>query len=310
MSSFLDEWRNNNAHRQFPLDDTVSGDSTSPTGFRIPQSLMVDLRMDVPHDADPGEFFISRILVAGASVVVSISYPGVGVVGSFTLAPGGFGGEVQMGGSSVSDPAWRGLSGVMASGFLDEALKFPGNWVFTEETARINPACIHNGPAGVRSLIVDGQALYGAVVLKAGDNISITRSWDAVNSRHVLTIAATRDTGGLTLQNDRDILDALAARYGHPVTAINGIPADSNGLFRLEGADCVGVESGINSVTITNPCATPCCDQEEYIGALYEALNDLNARYARLIEFEDALTESVNMMQNKLGVLHMGLQRD
>jgi len=312
MPSFMDEWRNANAHRQFPLDDGASGESASPAGFRVPQSLMVDLRLDVPHDADPGEFAVTRIVVAGASATVYVSYMESTpfVIGSFTLVPGIFGNEVQMDGAATDDQSWRGLSGVMASGFLDEALKFPGDWTFTPGSANINPACVRNGPAGVRALVVDDEALYGSVVLRAGDNIDIARTWDAVNGRHVLTFSAASPAGSLVINNDQDLLDALVARFGEPVRTINGIPPDEDGEFKILGADCVDVSPGAGSVTISNPCATPCCDQEEYLGALYEALNDLNARYARLLQFEEALTESVNMMQNKIGTLHMGLQRN
>lgn len=310
MGSFLAEWRNTNAHRQFPLDDSSSGKDASGN-FIIPPALLVDLRVDAPHDSDPGEFAVTKVLVSGVNIRVEISYllPTPFVIGTFTLSPGAFAKESSMAGESTEDPIWRGLAGTIAQGYLDEALKSPGDWDIPVENGRINPACVRIGPSGVRALVVDGVPLYGTVVLRAGANVSIDRSVDE-DGNDILNISSASPETGLVIRNDQELLDALIDRFGEPIRTINNIPPNEYGNFDIFGADCVSVDPGSGAITIKNPCGDPCCDKEEYLGALYEALNDLNARYSRLVQFEDAMTDSVNMMQNKLGVLHMGLQRD
>ena len=62
-------------------------------------------------------------------------------------------------------------------------------------------------------------------------------------------------------------------------------------------------------LSISNPCSKPCCDKS-YLDGAYNALAELNARYARIIDFYTEVRTNINAMQNKLAMLQLNTNID
>ena len=73
-----------------------------------------------------------------------------------------------------------------------------------------------------------------------------------------------------------------------PITRINGIRGTNDGDFTILGSDCVGVESLINGIRITDPCSQPCCSCRE-LEVINEDLRLLNSNALTLQNFVNNL---------------------
>jgi hypothetical protein len=316
MWTLLPEFLNDNMHRSFPLDDTATGVDTTAS-FQMPQSLMVDMILNVPYSADVTKFFVSNVVFRRYSLDISVGYDKGGAtitVGTFANIP-----VDQLANTLyyisalnqplVADSEFEQLNGAVIIGRTEEAVKYPGSWTFLPATGKIISTCINRGLVGVRQIKVGDEVFTGKVALKEGNNVTLTSTFDPVNNETVIQIAATNNlNSAISIASDADIIAALVANYGRPVTTINNIKPDVSGNFKVQGLDCTTIATAAGLVTINNPCAKPCCDTTYLTGA-YEGLADLNSRYGRILEFYNNLSSVLNDMQNQLAILQLNAQQ-
>lgn len=317
----LNTWYGENAVRRFPLTGTGIDNSGRP----LPDALLVGMELMVPSTMtdstgalevlrDYYDPFISKVIISAYEVVVTVS-AGTGESGaspeevaSATVAVANIGEGATSQGFALSelttvDVGLRGVGGRLYFGPLTGFINQPGIYEFSgPEQSAIALDCIHSYPECVRSINVDNTRITGDIVLTEGDNISLTYD------NGELTIAY--DPEEVTGIADRSaLIAAITNRYGAPITSINSQPPDNDHNFVIGSLDnsCVVIDRADHGITISNPCATPCCDKTVLEG-LMTSLQALNARYVRLHDYLSGVSANLNTLQNELSILKMSMK--
>ena len=319
MPNTLQEFLNENMHRNYPIMD--SGDARDVTGqYNLPTELIADINLIVPDGViSTGTFFISSVVIRRYTIDVEMSYkPDTAssvVIGWFHNMDTSS--EAFLDYTFVSIPQadplyteFEDVVGTMVAGVGLAAITFPGTWSFDENNTPIVPTAISEQLTKFRSLQVGNDIFTGNIILKEGDNVTISPSYDALTNTTTITISAQEiTTTGVSINSDEDILAALTSIYGQPIVRINEIPPQNTGDFYLAGSDCIVVGPESSGIRITNPCGQPCCDKETYLSAVYDSINQLNSRHVRLEDFlrgtvdnTDVLISRLKDMENSIGL--------
>lgn len=315
MAITLKEFLNDNQHRNYPLKDNASARDTTNT-INLPQTLMADMVLNVPQDANMDEFYVSNVVIRSLSVDITISYYNggdildIGVFSEISADADPFA-VYELAAfpqAAAVNKAYESVTGTLVVGLIEEALAYPGAWSFTLETAELTTSAIHGGLAGIRQITVNDETFSGNIVLREGPNVTLDSEYDAVNDKYIITVTAA-ETAGSGLRNDTDVYNALVEQFGPPITKINGINPDNLGNFILSGLDCTDIQGISGGLTINNPCSQPCCDKS-YLDGIYDALAELNSRYSRIIDFYTNVSTNINSMQNKLAMLQLNTNID
>jgi len=321
MSTVYQEFCDLNLTRVYPLTDESGGLDTLNV-FRIPTSLITDIFLCVPNlpQIDCRKFYIENILIRRYYIDITIGYkdPSVprplgtfknistqaAVQTAYDFTPS----QYQSG--DIWTPLYH-MTGQIVIGDAADAVKYLGSWTFNQIDAEhysyIVPSRISRGLLNVQYISINGRLFTGNVVLREGNNVKMlvgTRTNHGLQET-VITFSASLNAGDpLLLTNDAQVLQALIDRFGVPIQTINGLLPDSERNFSVLGADCTTVNpSGAHGVVVSNPCATPCCDEDQNIKNILDSIANLNLRYAQLKAFFDASAAALNGLQNKMLVL-------
>ena len=301
----LNEWADENSHRQFPLADAASGkDQTG--NYTIPTAFMVDMILAIPIAYDTTKLYVKSLIVRRLFIDIEIGYDD--------------GSELTVGWSkNIPQDASRNsvypispvvqsvekdfemLSGAVVIGDASEIVEEPGTFSFYPIDAYVHPGIVTVGLACVQSIQVGAAVLTGNLILKEGENIRL--EVDGVNNAIIVSASLNADNGTI-IGSDEDLIDEIIDRYGPPITTINGQPPDGGGNFQVVGADCTQIVQGYSNITIQNPCAEPCCDKS-LLTDVYGVLSQLNIRYAVLESYYQNMSLTVNQMQGRI----VGLER-
>lgn len=319
MPNNLQEFLNENLHRNYPVKDSCSAQDTTGS-FNIPTELIADIRLVIPQGfISSGVFFISEILIGRYSASVEISYaPSAGLpaaVGWFHNLDTGADSFASYQFVTVpqTDSNFTGLedtTGTLVAGSLSSSRAFPGAWKFVSGNTELVPTCVEEQLTKFRALKVDDSIYTGDIVLEEGENITIDTAYDPASDTTVITISSSEiESSEITINNDAQLLAALTAIYGPPIVRINEIPPQQDGNFDLLGADCVVLTGTQSGAQISNPCGEPCCDKETYLSPVYDSINQLNARHARLEDFMKSSVDNLDIligrlkdMENSIGI--------
>jgi len=299
----LNEWCDENSHRQFPLADSSTGKDATGT-YTIPTEFMVDMILAVPIAYDTTKFYIKSLVVRRLFIDIEIGYE----IGSLTVGwarniPQN---SVRNGVYAINpvtqdtEKDFEMLSGAVVIGDASDIVQLPGTYSFNPSATYIHAGVVTVGLACVQSLQVGANVLTGNLILKEGDNIQL--DVDATENTITVSAVLTGEDSGTVIGNDDDLLDALTTKYGPPITTINGQKPDGSGDFRVVGADCTTIGTGRSSITINNPCAEPCCDKS-FLADVYGVLSQLNIRYAVLESYYQNVSVTINQMQARLVAL-------
>ena len=303
----LQEFLNENMHRNYPILDSVSALDITGT-YNIPTELIADMRFVVPASiVGQGNFFISGLVVRRYTIDIEISYksdiaPAV-VLGWFHNIDTGADSFREYNFTTVDQQVEHGLedtTGVLVAGKALATATMPGSWEFDYNNTTLVPTTVEGQLTKFRSLTVNGETFVGDVVLKEGENTTISAEYDEESDTTTITISAKEiELSTLSIKNDSDLLDALTTMYGAPIVTINEMKPLSNN-FDLRGADCINITPTESGALIDNPCGEPCCSQEDYLGPLYDSINQLNAKHAKLEDYLRSSTANQNMLINSL----------
>jgi hypothetical protein len=158
----------------------------------------------------------------------------------------------------------------------------------------------------VQYVQVANRLFTGNVRLREGDNVQLNVSTEVIDGEtiNIIEIAATLGpSADIQLTSDADVLNQLITQFGQPVLTINGLFPDEDRNFEFEAEDCTTIEAADHKITLGNPCARPCCDEDANITAILDSIANLNLRYAQLKSSYDAQSAAINNLQNKLLVL-------
>ena len=314
MSDVFREFADQNMHRVYPLIDSSTGEDTTGA-FTIPTSLMTDIFLCAPNlpYIDITKFYVMNVTVRRFFLEITLGYDGVAEpLGSFKnirvdmplhstydFVPT----EVQS--NDAFTPLFF-MTGQITIGSASDTVQKLGSWTFQPENAYVTPTRVSRGCLNVQYLQIDDRLLTGKVVIQEGANVQLEVNPRLVGGEwiSVVTVAASLNaTESLEINNDADILAALLADFGDPLLTVNGLYPDVDRNFTLLPADCTTIEDNQNGVVISNPCATPCCDEDSSIDSILTSIANLNLRYAQLKGYFDAQSSSINQLQNKLLVL-------
>ena len=325
------EWLNGNMHRNYPLVDSMIAESTS--GVPLPSSFLVDMQLIVPYveGIDSARFFISSIVRSAASLQVTIGYMisdpeqsnaregfdcavsaaiPIDLVytgtldGSHVVKLSAITSETEeISGSytyGIPDAyaALRNIRGILYIGSCADMLSI-GALRFHYEHAAIMQTCVYveDKAAAVQSLrIKDSHGNEG--VFTDDVTIKLASSLVATVQDDVVTIALNPNSMAAIVD------EALESALGNAILTINGRGPNASGDFEISGEDCTMINRVEHGITISNPCAKPCCDQNGTDSAeIIQALTDLSNAKQVLNDYYTDLSTKVNSMQARLSAL-------
>lgn len=321
------EWLNGNMHRNYPIVDSAVPVAVS--GEYLPASFMVDIQLVVPYvnGLDASRFFVSSIVRQPTALQVTIGYminPATGtgfdcaVSGSIPLttqfsdtsAPY----EVELAAITAVTPASAASSYTHSIPAEYAALKGIRGKLYIG-------SCVDLLSVGELSFVYANSALVPQCVFieSPTTNINSIRFVDDYGTDRTFTddITIVADDGvkievsGSTVifSMDQDFVEAevsrvLAGAYGAAIKTINGQGPDSEGNFTIHGEDCTLLTTQESGISISNPCAKPCCDAGGTDTAeIQTALEDLQLAKTWLNNYYTDLATKVNTMQSRLSSL-------
>ena len=302
------DWISFRASQSYPLADQASGKSLS--GNPLPQSFLLDIQLLLPSKYNynlAGQFYISSIQDIGNTFNVVISYSNIecaictGISKELT-ATSSLSDRTYIISSIVTDanilqtyPWMNNITGNLCAGITVDYSG--GSMSFNLSGAQLNAACVHflSGDH-VEAIQVGSRYLTGIVTLQAGEGISI-----AVKNNNVIKISVDQNLLNRLWQSN--IADYQASFPGTPVKSINGILPDDNGNISISAADCVQINEIPNGITISNPCAKPCCKTDTVTQDLNTSLKILQEEHKTFREYWINLSNVVNYMQSNLSTL-------
>jgi hypothetical protein len=198
------------------------------------------------------------------------------------------------------------MTGQIIIGLTEDAVRYLGSWSFNLADAAITSTRVSQGLLNVQYVQVANRLFTGNVRLREGDNVQLNVSTEVIDGEtiNIIEIAATLGpSADIQLTSDADVLNQLITQFGQPVLTINGLFPDEDRNFEFEAEDCTTIEAADHKITLGNPCARPCCDEDANITAILDSIANLNLRYAQLKSSYDAQSAAINNLQNKLLVL-------
>lgn len=302
-------WLNGNQFKAYPLTQA----SVTQVGF--PQAVIVDCYiMSSTLPVSQGQaFYLSRVQSTGAYVDFYIGYTdGVQTLSDIacikhvptTITSGSTQTEklyvLSNLHTDVEGYEWlNSISGQLAFGdttLLQQAVTY----TFTASTGAFNAICIQTGIACVSKLVIGDQELNGPVTLSAGPGVTL--SVDQTNAALPKIVIGCTEISTQTPVSAQAAAQRILEQLGNPITNINSILPDSGGNLYLQGADCVTVTSGVNSVILNNPCSKPCCDNAT-TQDITAALATVQAAKDVLMQYYSELSNSINLMASRLATL-------
>ncbi len=297
----LNEWSDENSHRQFPMIDAASGKDIDGD-FAIPQTLMVDMILAVPPGSDTTKYYIKSIIARRLWVDIEIGYDNGGAltVGWVRNIPHDSARNATYYVDAVTQDTesdFEVLTGAIVIGDPKPTVERPGVFTFDPANTYIHPSRVMEGLACVQSIRIGSTVLTGNLILQEGDNVIL--DVDLGSNTIIVNAVVNDDDTGTVIGNDADIIDELINRYGEPIISINGQSPDGSGNFDITAEDCTTIQTVNSGITIGNPCAEPCCDKST-LTDVYGVLSQLNLRYAVLESYYQSVGLTINQMQARL----------
>lgn len=302
------DWISFRAAQSYPLADQATG--ISLTGNALPQSFLLDIQLLLPskyNEDISGSFYISSIQDLGNTFNVVFTYSGIdcaictGISKELTMTSS-VSSRTYVITSTITDietlqtyPWMNNITGNLCAGIT--ASYSGGSLSFNLQGAKINSACIHflSGDH-VQAIQVDDKYLTGIVTIKAEEGIKIE-----VTDGNVINISVDE----LFLNNlwQNNIAEYQASLEGAAIKSINGITPDANGNITLSGIDCIQLDEIPNGITISNPCAKPCCKTDASVQSLNTSIKILQEEHKTFREYWVNMANVVNYMQANLSTL-------
>lgn len=289
------ELLHHNANRRFPLVVDATAVSINSV-FTIPNSLLVDMSIDLPwdRDVDPTDFYISAVYNLPEKIQVDISYSQTNsVIGSFSIRRDGFQEYTPV--RLVPTSSWSDAVGNATFGQLPSDNNTPvGSFLFDITATRIELQCIRpsasSGLAGI-------QVVNGSLTSPIATGVVRLRTLRNMRARVEQVSPGIYDLwldaiSGIGLEQQCDCETPLSP----PIRSIQGIPPDNLGNFELLGSKCLDFAYTTGGLSISNPCSEPCCTCEE-AEALTDALEPFGSQMESIQGQLNRLEEAVNQMQ-------------
>lgn len=167
----------------------------------------------------------------------------------------------------------------------------------------INSSCIRtiSKSDALQGIRVGQKVLSGIVTLVGQEGI-------------LLSVLEEKSSSGDTLytinfQLDKEYLNTLwqnnlaqlQQSYTNPIRTINNVSPDTKGNISISGLDCVEVEkAGLGVLTISNTCATPCCNINADLPQIEKGIQLLQQQHQILKTYFINQAANINFIQSNL----------
>lgn len=304
MSSYKrmteEDWLSSNMSRNYPLSDDAN--PTIGGGYGLPDSFLADIGIYALPGTDtnvPTKFYVDSVYrTEDSTLAIDFGY-NTGEEQGLVFARATGIPATLVSGDSVESRTFSIVPDISNIPDEYEALRFAAGTVVIgtckdivnplyalgPDRGKILPTCVITTTSGITGILVGTSLLTGTVSLQAGDGIEL--STDADNNIYINRVK-TEEERLSRFQSVDDVIEAVEEKFGNAIKTINGIGPDSEGNFQLVGDDCTRIEASENGVSISNPCAKPCCpdaespDVSEALSSLEEAKNRLEGYYSEL----------------------------
>lgn len=257
------DWLNENSNRRFPLVDTATAG--------VSDGLLVDLAIPAPLSIDPSKVYVKG--VHGYVDIVVIFFGNAvttDTVGACTIFLKDH--ELNKSYPVVGQGELEGSIGRVNIGTRD-ALNDAASRVaeFTPAEAMLVPSVVRPSLRGITGVGVSGAtALSGNVTLVPGAGVELVIDEETntitINSTCVAPAPFNDDCGCGTGSGAGEEETRPAIR------SLNGVSADSEGIFNIVGLGGVSVSSSGNAIIIEDTTTLPCCGPDQ-LDQLYIALD-------------------------------------
>lgn len=255
FSKLSAEWLSANLSRAYPLDDSTGGSSPIPCRFLVDGLFLTAGIVKT-------SLYISELAIRESDIVMSITGELItdstdGGDPTFVTFPeliaiprnAKYGDVFEFYAEDSQNEDVR-ISGNVVVGDISVYKNHQTLYKLSIEESKIFPAIVIDmGKVCITSLVVGGVRVTGDVVINLGSGLSATVLEDGtINiesigrySRSVATATDTLDQeidgSNLVIVSDEDLIEEALAKFGTPVTSINGISPDSNGNISIATVD-------------------------------------------------------------------------
>ena len=291
------EWLNVNAGRAFPLAENSSRRDLTGT-VRLPDSLIVAAQINMTASYAPGTFFISDLISTADVVTLIVSFLDVSGVAR-SIATVGMVVSAHTENDSyafVGSGADASILGSLTIGDLTETLRtVPGKISFPPSATPFEVSALFvSAPALEAIEVYSGTTPVGRfgkiLKLQAGENVRLSY---VDGNPDVIRIDAI---SGANLTAPANCANAIPVPPC--IRTINGVPADGNGNFNLDGGSCLDVTTSAGSITLTDLCSQSCCGCTE-LETLLAGLQSIETQITQLrSQFNDTVAQQTTMLAN------------
>lgn len=291
------EWLNVNAGRAFPLAENSRRTDLTGT-VRLPDSLIVAAQINQTASYSAGTFFVSEVISTADVVTIVISFLELDGT-TRTIATIGVVVAAHVENKSyafVGEGPDSAILGSLTIGDLTETLRsVPGRITFAPSATPFEVSALFVSTPALEAIeIYNGPTLVARfnkiLKLQAGENVRLSYVDDNPDVIRIDGIS------GLNLQTPADCEHAIPVPPC--IRTINGVPADENGNFNLDGGTCLDVEATTGNIRLTDLCAQSCCGCAE-LETLLAGLKSVEQQLTQLRgQFTDTVSQQTAMLSN------------
>lgn len=294
------DWISMRSAQSYPLADNTS--DIAAVRQWLPPFLLLDIYLLLPSAANnniSSAIYISKIEDNGQSLRLAFAHDGIdfaqcaGISKTFTSAETIANRTYTITPIDISADAlqrypWMNkVTGTLCAGFTSKYQG--GTYTFTGDAAKLNSMCVHFIAGDhLEAIVADGKYLTGQVQLIAQNGIICTVQENTIH-----------------LSLDKDYINTLIENK-HPeindyIKSINGQVPDENHNINIAGLDCVQVTpAGDHTLTISNPCAKPCCKTQSSLQNMQASIDLLQEEHKILRDYFVNMSTNINYMQSNL----------
>lgn len=305
-SDILQQFMEQNSGRDYPLDPTKS---TVPFSIIIYADILVPYSMLSTDGKLNYTLYINDIFITASDISFKL-YAKNNSNDSFIEVANAYTTYSQSSASNISVPIspvihnsdTDGVYGYIYLGDINTIISLGNVWNdLGVEAGKLHLTCIHPYPNSFTGISVNGTVLTGDIVMEAGEGVRLD-----VTDNNTIVINISDDIESQAIKSREEVIEEITAKYGTPITSINGICPNENGAFNILTAkgSCSEISTLNNGLIFTNPCATTCCDKS-YLAGVMANIGELNTRSSRITEYLSSVASNLNNLMNELSMLKL-----
>ena len=302
-------WLNTNATRNYPISQEANLTPLGGSGFKLPDSIILDMRLSVPYSPTikPFYFYLKSVSAYAHGLIIEIGYYNAGisnsekatvaiseaVVAETHTSPTTY---TLTGVAANTEYDFSDVVGVITIGDLTELLNNPPGRVDFNTDAHLESTVISMNTAGVSSIRVGSgvqtadDTLTGHVIVRPRTNFGIRTS----TTENSLSFSALKGLGLIA-----DCTCEGEIELGPCIRKVNGLRPDLNGNIDLVAGTCISIDAAKDdaALSLSETCSEPCCGCDQ-LNIVVGDLRDLQSGFDRLDSYITALASAIESIRS------------